>query len=189
MDKGIRPACNRKFNEMLPERVNTREGNTAFRKAIMADMMDKFSITLASAATHYNHALIQAKKDNPTAVEGLGRPEDKKGGRKKKVPAIVQELIGSDTNSGAAQAPEAGSEQQQAAVPEGASQEQPAAQEEVAPAALQDAQPEQEAAPKLVNVYKKKDDSLVHEGLTQEAADALVLENNAKMFVSKLYVK
>jgi hypothetical protein len=93
MDKGIRPECNRMFAQLLPTRVNTREGNTAFRKAVMAHIMENFGITVASAATHYNHSFIQAKANAPELVEGLGRPEDKKGGRKPKV-VLVPELCG-----------------------------------------------------------------------------------------------
>ena len=84
MDKGIRPACNAKFLELLPTRVNTREGNCAFRKNVMASVMEDFGITLASAATHYNHAFKHAVSLNTPGLDGLGRPEDKKGGRKPK---------------------------------------------------------------------------------------------------------
>ena len=84
MDKGIRPFCCAKFNELLPTRVNTREGNIAFRKSVMADVMEAFGIGVASASTHYNYAFQQVKKSNPELVEGLGRAEDKKGGRKPK---------------------------------------------------------------------------------------------------------
>ena len=90
MDKGIRPACNAKFLAELPNRVNTREGNVSFRKNVMAAVMEDFGITLASAATHYNHAFINAKEvaKSDAVIEGLlvglGRPEDKKGGRKPK---------------------------------------------------------------------------------------------------------
>jgi hypothetical protein len=84
MDKGIRPACNAKFLELLPARVNTREGNCAFRKSVMASVMEDFGITLASAATHYNHAFKHAVSLNTPGLDGLGRPEDKKGGRKPK---------------------------------------------------------------------------------------------------------
>lgn len=97
MDKGIRPACNAKFLELLPTRVNTREGNTAFRKNVIGFVMEQFGATLPSAATHYNHAFINARalavdeKQTPeyrallsTQLAGLGRPEDKKGGRKPK---------------------------------------------------------------------------------------------------------
>jgi len=91
MDKGIRPACNAKFLELLPTRAEI--GNTAFRKNVMFHVIEQFGITLASAATHYNHAFQECKKANPTLVEGLGRADDKKGGRKPKV-AAIPELVG-----------------------------------------------------------------------------------------------
>jgi hypothetical protein len=97
MDKGIRPACNAKFLELLPQRAAL--GNTEFRRAVMACIMEDFGCSLASAATHYNHSFKVVKTSNPELVEGLGRPEDKKGGRKKKevqasevAPAAVDEL-------------------------------------------------------------------------------------------------
>ena len=86
MDKGIRPACNAKFAELLPTRAEV--GNTAFRKNVMFYVMEEFGITLASAATHYNHAFQECKKVTPELVEGLGRADDKKGGRKPKVAAV-----------------------------------------------------------------------------------------------------
>jgi hypothetical protein len=92
MDKGIRPATNAKFAAMLPTRVNTTAGNCAFRKGIMYSIMEDFGITLASAATHYNHSFQAVKAANPELVEGLGRADDKKGGRKPKVvatPAVI----------------------------------------------------------------------------------------------------
>ena len=86
-DKGIRVNVNHKFVEMLPQR--NEMGNTAFRKAVICYAMDEFGITLASAATHYNHAFKEARKIEALApmLEGLGRPEDKKGGRKPKARA------------------------------------------------------------------------------------------------------
>ncbi len=87
MDKGIRPACNAKFAELLPQRNEI--GNTAFRKAVMAYICEEYSISVASAATHYNHSFKAMKVSNPELVEGLGRAEDKKGGRKPKVAAVV----------------------------------------------------------------------------------------------------
>jgi hypothetical protein len=84
MDKGIRPFAISKFIALAPARVNDRAGNTAFRKSLIATLMEEFGITLASAATHYNHAFIEAKKTHPALCEGLGRAEDKKGGRKAK---------------------------------------------------------------------------------------------------------
>lgn len=114
MDKGIRPYANALFLQSLPARVNTTAGNTAFRKTIIASCMEEFNITLASAATHYNHAFINAKElakmdaTVATALEGLGRAEDKKGGRKVKAkveaaapvaeePAAVGEVLQSLT--------------------------------------------------------------------------------------------
>ena len=89
MDKGIRPAANAKFLELLPTRAEV--GNTGFRKNVMFYIMEEYGITLASAATHYNHAFKTVKAANPELVEGLGRAEDKKGGRKPKakVEAVV----------------------------------------------------------------------------------------------------
>jgi len=90
MDKGIRPACNAKFLELLPQRETL--GNTEFRRAVMASIMEDFGCSLASAATHYNHSFKTVKTANPELVEGLGRPEDKKGGRKKKVVQASEEV-------------------------------------------------------------------------------------------------
>ena len=85
MDKGIRPAVNRKFVELLPQRAEL--GNTRFRAEVIAFAMEDYGITLASAATHYNHAFKVAKAvpELAATLEGLGRAEDKKGGRKPKV--------------------------------------------------------------------------------------------------------
>lgn len=84
MTKGIREFVNETFAALLPSRPTpaTREGNTAFRKAVMQKAMEQFGISLASAATHYNHTLKFVKETDPTLVEGLGREDDKKGGRK-----------------------------------------------------------------------------------------------------------
>lgn len=92
-DKGIRLNVNRKFVEMLPQRAEL--GNTRFRKEVICYAMDEFSITLASAATHYNHAFKVVRAAHPELVADLGRAEDKKGGRKPKaktppaVPAVM----------------------------------------------------------------------------------------------------
>lgn len=89
-DKGVRPAARALFVERLPQRVNTRAGNTEFRKGIIAKLMDDFVITLPSGSTAYNDAFINARTlalTNPVLagqLVGLGRPEDKKGGRKPK---------------------------------------------------------------------------------------------------------
>jgi len=100
-DKGIRPEALRKFLQDLPSRENTRLGNRNFRAGVITHLMEQFKIPLHSAATAYNNAFIAAremaagnveKKIEPNAelaaqLVGLGRPEDKKGGRKKKAVA------------------------------------------------------------------------------------------------------
>jgi hypothetical protein len=55
--------------------------------------MEEFGITLASAATHYNHSFQAVKAVNPELVEGLGRADDKKGGRKPKVVAVPEAAV------------------------------------------------------------------------------------------------
>lgn len=80
MTKGIREFTNQTFARTLPQLGEL--GNTEFRREVMAQTIMAFGITEASAATHYNHALKQARAAIPESVAGLGRPEDKKGGRK-----------------------------------------------------------------------------------------------------------
>jgi hypothetical protein len=105
MDKGIRAFARTYFAEQNALRVKGEvysgpKANTAFRKAVMTKLMDEFGVTLASAATHYNEALIVVRKATPEAVEGLGRPADKKGGRKKKeAPTVAQDTSAGDTNT------------------------------------------------------------------------------------------
>jgi hypothetical protein len=89
MDKGIRAYARNYFvaqNELRRkgEAFTGPKGNTAFRKEVMGKLMEEFGITLASAATHYNEAFKLVKEATPELVSGLGRPEDKKGGRKPK---------------------------------------------------------------------------------------------------------
>jgi hypothetical protein len=80
MTKGVRDFVNETFAQMLPQRAEM--GNTAFRKAVMQAAMAQHGISLASAATHYNHSLKTVRSIDAELVEGLGRPDDKKGGRK-----------------------------------------------------------------------------------------------------------
>lgn len=96
MDKGIRPAARAKFAELNALRTAGEYGegriaNTRFRKEVMGFLMEEYGVTLASAATHYNDAFKTVKAAAPASVEGLGRPEDKKGGRKPRVPAGAAE--------------------------------------------------------------------------------------------------
>ena len=88
-DKGIRVNVNHKFVELLSQRAAL--GNKRFRAEVIGYAMEEFGITLASAATHYNHAFKEAKKVPELAelLQGLGRAEDKKGGRKPKVKIVA----------------------------------------------------------------------------------------------------
>lgn len=95
MDKGIRSFARTLFVEQNEQRrkglaFTGDKGNTAFRKHVMGTLMEQFGITLASAATHYNDAFQLVKAATPELVSGLGRPEGKNnGGRKKKAPEAV----------------------------------------------------------------------------------------------------
>lgn len=187
MDKGIRPAANAKFLELIPTRVKTREGNTAFRKTVIAFIMEQFGATLASAATHYNHAFIDARKKAETdtvlaeQLEGLGRPEDKKGGRKPKaqpapagvipvpVNALLQNFINAGVVPGAQPAPAAQITAAAAAVGLEGLGEETGSED-----SSEDAPQGDEAAPQLFSVYKVAKGTMVAEGLTREQADELV---------------
>lgn len=94
MDKGIRPAAIAKFAELLPTRATV--GNARFRAEVRFFLIENFGITGAAASTHYNHAFQEAKKVPELAglLAGLGRPEGKNsGGRKKKVVPEAATLI------------------------------------------------------------------------------------------------
>ena len=80
MSKGIRDFTNANFAKYLPNRDTL--GNAGFRAQVMDETVVNFGISVDSAATHYNHSLKMARLANPKSVEGLGRPEGKKGGRK-----------------------------------------------------------------------------------------------------------
>ena len=162
MDKGIRPACNAKFLAELPSRVNTREGNVAFRKNVMGAVMEDFGITLASAATHYNHAFLNAKEVAKTdavidgLLQGLGRPEDKKGGRKPKAkPEAAVAPVGSDN----------GDEMTGTLLSEGIVENTSTQTVTINP---------ETPAVVLHDVRKKSDGTVVASGLTLEAANELI---------------
>ncbi len=103
MDKGIRINVNAKFKELLVERnaqpADSKTRNKEFRRDVMTWAISEFDISIASAATHYNHALKLAQKEIPAQVEGLGRPEDKKGGRKKKIVAETTAAVNGEGES------------------------------------------------------------------------------------------
>jgi hypothetical protein len=91
MDKGIRPACNAKFMQMLPQRAEL--GNKRFRAEVRHYIIQEFACTPEAASTHYNHAFKECKKSNPELVEGLGRPEGKNNGGRKKKAVVVAEAV------------------------------------------------------------------------------------------------
>jgi hypothetical protein len=79
MTVGIRAYSDNRFAFYLPQLGEL--GNAGFRAKVMDSVSRKFGISIASAATHYNHSLKMARLSDPASVNGLGRPEDKKGGR------------------------------------------------------------------------------------------------------------
>jgi hypothetical protein len=81
MTKGIREYTNARFVQFLPQFAAGELDKTAFRKTVMDGAVEQFQVSVASAATHYNHALKVQRAADPKSVETLGRPEDKKGGR------------------------------------------------------------------------------------------------------------
>ena len=93
MDKGIRVGVNAKFNEMLPQLAAL--GGKAFRRVILDWTVENYGVTMASASTHYNHSFQAVKEAAPELVAGLGRPEGKNnGGRKRKVELTAAEVEG-----------------------------------------------------------------------------------------------
>ena len=169
MDKGIRPYCRAKFVELNEQRRRNLMTNTQFRKTVMADVMEQFGVSVASAATHYNDAFKNIKELNAELVSGLGRPEDKKGGRKPKAkPAAVEPETGStlsDVLLSNVLSARAGNEG------EG---ETPAPQTAEGSGAVQEPVPVLALAAPTVRVCKVADGTVVAEGLTQEAAEQLI---------------
>jgi len=89
----IRTAANTMFLQLLHSRKEV--GNKAFRRNVMHYLVETFDITVAAAATHYNHAFQRIKASEPELVVGLGRPEGKNnGGRKKKLALTAAEVTG-----------------------------------------------------------------------------------------------
>lgn len=189
MDKGVRPASNAKFAELNalwnkdeygPK--GTAKANAAFRKAVVGYLADAFVISWASACTAYNHSFIEFRKANPTLVVGLGRPEDKKGSRKKKV-TIVAEAVAAIL----------GNEEQQEtmAAQVGEALEglcSAVALTETVPDSVPSAEVVEETAQAVYEVRKVKDNTVVASNLSIEAANELVAKaataKKAKLFVA-----
>lgn len=106
MTQGIRAYTNARFAKYLPQLAEL--GNAGFRAKVMNGVVAKFEISVASAATHYNHALKTQRATDAASVAGLGRPEDKKGGRKPiHVVDVIKvktgEVVASGVSKGAAE--------------------------------------------------------------------------------------
>lgn len=106
MTKGIRAYTNARFAKLVPQLAEL--GNTGFRAKVMTDVMKKFDIATSAAATHYNFAFKTFKAIDAAAVAGLGRAEDKKGGRKPiHVVDVIKvktgEVVASGVSKGAAE--------------------------------------------------------------------------------------
>lgn len=165
-DLGIRVGVNYKFNEML--KVRAEIGNKAFRKQIIFWAVEEYGVSIAAACTHYNHSFKLVKASNPELVEGLGREDDKKGGRKSNAfkAALAEKAAAGDADAAAAMdialmalagvcaAEEAAADEVQGAVGEA---------------------PEQT----LFSVLKKADGAVLATGLTFEDASAMVAKAKA----------
>jgi len=93
MKKGIRPWAVAKFLELAPTRVNSAEGNRAFRKTVRNAIIAQFQVTEDAASTHYNYSKKEAQRTNPELLVGLGRALDKLGGRKRKAKTLAEPLL------------------------------------------------------------------------------------------------
>lgn len=168
MDKGIRTFVHQYFAEQNELRRKGEapyvgpKANTIFRLGVACKLVEEFGITLAAAGSHYNVAFQKMKKEHPELVEGLGRPPEKNnGGRKKKVAtptAPVSTLISQGIKPNTSV---------QTVTTNPSAEEVPETQTEF-------------------KVCKKSDGSVVAEGLSFEAAKALV-DKAAAAKKAKLY--
>ena len=156
MDKGIRQGVNAKFAELLPQ-LSVLGGKT-FRRTILDHAVEAFGVTMASASTHYNFAKHAAVAASPELLVGLGRaPEKNNGGRKKgSTKAVTPSQLLATMLKARGEVPAVAKEV--------------ATQTEVA---ASDVKALEEAAATLYTV-KRKDGTVVAEGVSQEEADALV---------------
>lgn len=89
MTQGIRAFTNEQFARQLPKFSSKELTGAEFRRRVMEATVAKFGISVASAATHYNHAFKAVKALDASLVEGLGRSDEKKGGRPVQNPVTV----------------------------------------------------------------------------------------------------
>ena len=177
IDKGIRPAAFNKFVELNELRLagvygaikgvfaEDRTPNKTFRAAVNGWVMEQFGCTISSAAGQYNYALQRVTRETPEKVQGLHRPEDKKGGRKKKevAAAVVAEQEAAQEIA-----------TQVVWTVETAPAAELTIQEVVAPEPVREFVDAEFQEQDEYKVYKKRCNSLVAEGLTFEQARNLV---------------
>ena len=63
-----------------------KKSDTAFRKSVTETLASEFGTTVSSTAGAYAYAKAHWEKLDPEMVKDLGRPEGKKGGRRKAAP-------------------------------------------------------------------------------------------------------
>lgn len=79
--KGIRAYTVSRFSAHLAAFLAAELSARDFRRKVCDEVSKKFDISLNAAGAHYNYALKTIKSIDPESVAGLGRAEDKKGGR------------------------------------------------------------------------------------------------------------
>lgn len=188
----IRSAVNGKFIEMLPQLKEL--GGRNFRHEVLKWAHETLGITWNAACTHYNFAFQRIKQSEPELVVGLGRPEGKNnGGRKKKAtevtivtPAVAPLLL---TYSAPVATSLAGAMVglEHLFAEEQVEQQAPDLSVLLQPPLLP-LLPEVTAEPQLFTVVRCKDGAEVGTGLTQEEAEAMVAKAAAAK-KAKLQIK
>lgn len=187
MDKGIRQGVLVKFAAMLPELATL--GGKKFRRILLDWTVENYSCSMAAASTHYNFAFQKAKKETPELVVGLGRPEGKNNGGRKKKATVVGEVTTPTTTVPGAMITDAGAQTEAQAAEaaastegaeEGTSEVAPADAEQAAPEVVQEVAPEAsteaplEAVVEKLYSVSKADGTVVATDLTLEAAEKLI---------------
>lgn len=91
MDKGLRKFVDATFMHQLPTMQTL--GYTVFRRNVMNATQEEFGVTVSSASTHFNHARLAALEVCPELVADFDRPENKKGGRKRKEVVVAEAIV------------------------------------------------------------------------------------------------
>jgi hypothetical protein len=171
MDKGIRSGVDFEFNRLLPQwrEMGGRLPGSNFRHAVVAWAVENYEVTWSSGCTHYNHSLQAAKVSRPELCEGLGRAEDKKGGRKTNASKLAAALVAVEAATAGTAADTSEQFQEWVAAVAGAIPEtviDAAATGEVEDTAI--------TVPQTYTVTRVKDGAVVAEGLVLAAAEAML---------------